>query len=373
MTSVSAIMVLLFAVDSRYVADTCSEVFSDNREISRSTTIVPVIQGQAQANIEELVARTNAKKGLILIQHIESGELRAIAAANGTRGGCFYNQAEAFRQWEPGSVVKSLTVAAAIDEGRIKPSDSFYNSGSRRFGDTLIANALNIERGSYTFQDMLSQSINLGAIAALESLSDSKTIDIQAKQTWYRYMTERFGFGQVTEAYWGEDTGYLPDPKSPFSTRGRYAFASYGIGFTTTPIQITSAYAALVNKGEYAGPTLWKGDISLRYRAVSSQTSTIMTDMLQKTVEKNNAIALRKGYVIGGKSGTGPSADQSGLYQYYRSNGVYVGYVGRSEPEYIVMVKVDEPEDDEVLAGRFAANLWAKQVGNLVDGGFISQ
>ncbi|MCA9329790.1 hypothetical protein KDA11_04040, partial [Candidatus Saccharibacteria bacterium] len=254
----------------------------------------------------------------------------------------------------------------AINEGRLHPDDEFYNAGSRIFGDTIILNAINIAPGMYSYKDMISQSINTGSVAALESLSDNNAIDQQSKQTWYQYMTSVFGFSEYTGAATIEDKGYIPLVDSPFSTQARYAFSSHGIGITVTPMQLTSAYSTLLNHGKYITPKLFSKNNSYRSTLITDQTSSTMQHMLFLATERSNTKALHQGYVMGGKSGTGPSADVSGLYQYYRSNGVYVGYVGKDNPEYIVLAKIDEPEDDQVLASRFAADLWTLQINDII-------
>ncbi len=369
--SVLAILV----VDSS-AAPGCSAHDSNTRFSVQHSSVAPRIQKITDDVLAGGMQTSQSVKGLIVVQRISTGELVAVASQEGPNNGkCFYGQAEAFRAWEPGSVMKPLITAAALDEGKLTLEDSFYNVGRLRIGDDEIVNAVNIPKGYYTYKDMVEKSINLGAVAALQRLSDEDKIDTQSRNTWYDYLTNIYGLGRPTGAYDHEQPGYIPAPNNRQSTNTRYAYTSFGIGLTVTPVQLTSAYAALVNNGIYNTPTLQQADTAnsstAKVSRISPGVSEAIRSVLVSTAKSSNSAALREGYVIGGKSGTGPSADDTGTYQFYRSVGTYIGFVGKSDPEYIVLIKLDEPKTADTFASGTAAKIWASYVGKLIDAGQV--
>ncbi len=334
------------------------------------------MQSTADQLLSKGMKSSGSAKGLVVVQRISTGEITAIASQEGADNKkCFEGQAEAFRAWEPGSVIKTLTATAALNEHRLSLKDTFYNQAQLRIGDDLVVNALNIPRDDYSYQDMISQSINLGAIEALKRLSDHGQIDDQSRATWHGYLTEKYMFGQPTGVYEYEQPGYVPGLDNPLGTDARYARTSFGVGLTVTPIQLATAYAMVVNDGLYVPPTLTVRDSApvVSRQVIAPEVSRTARNMLQTAAVMSNYAAVREGYVIGGKSGTAPSADETGTYQYYRSVGTYIGFAGSVGPEYVVLVKLDEPKDEHTFASRIAANLWAQLVNQLIDTGQIAR
>lgn len=331
---------------------------------------------QQQQQIAEKALNTSMQKskshiGLVLVQHIETGQITAIAAQEGVSNKkCYSGWAEAFKAWEPGSSIKPLVAASALNENRMSLDDTFYNSGQLTFGDTKIVNAMNINKRDYSYREMINYSINIGAVSALKKLSNNNKIDDQAKNTWHQYLTSKFMFGKPTGAFSGEHPGYVPKPNGQYSTEARYAYTSFGIGLTTTPVQLASAYSSLVNDGMYISPKLEVTSPNTpSHRAISSVISNKVVDMLATATKLNVPQATHSGYIVGGKSGTGPAAGESGNYQYYKSNGVYVGFVGKTKPTYIVLAKLDQPETGTKLASAIASMLWTDVVQQMMQSG----
>ena len=343
------------------------------KPFSSNSSIDPTIQDIVDSTLKEKMRSTNSKKGLIAVQEIATGKIVSIGAESSERNmKCFDGWAEAFKEWEPGSVIKPLMAATAINENKIRPSDEFYNSGVIGFGDYRLLNAINIPTKKYTYQDMITKSINIGAVSALEKLGDdSRTISPQSRETWHSYLTHSFAFGKPTGAYRFEQSGFIRKPKGGDDIERRYANMSFGIGMTVTPVQLLSAYAGIINDGRYVSPQLQSSPGSgTNYRQiVTPATSKTITQMLITATATSNRSAVRNGYLVGGKSGTGPSADGAGVYQYYKSVGTYIGFIGKNKPKYVVIARLDEPESEEVLAGVEAARLWAKVTNRIIDNG----
>lgn len=330
-------------------------------------------QDLVQNSLANIVQESQSTRGLVVVQQVATGRIVTIAAQEGKADTkCFGGWTEAFKSYEPGSVMKPLAASAALNEHRMTLSDQFYNPGKLRFGDVTLLNAINIPARDYSYQDMVSQSINIGAVEALKRLSDKQAIDIQARRTWYDYLTKKFLFGKPTGAYSKEQSGYIPTPEGYSGNQARYAHTSFGIGLTLSPVQLTSAYAAMINRGMYVVPKL---QVSVMqppgHQAVSAETSATVIQMLMIAAETSNQPALRPGYVIGGKSGTAPSSDLTGTYQYYNSIGTYIGFIGKTKPEYVVLMKLNEPKESDTLAGKAAAMAWAKTTGQIIDSGFL--
>lgn len=372
--TICLVVLLLFDGSAKYQCQAAGH--ANQPSVGSSSTIEPDTQLMADNMLAQDMEKSKSSKGLIVVQRIATGEITTIASQQGDNNRkCFDGRAEAFRAWEPGSVMKPLTVTAALNERKLSLNDTFYNPGQVRIGDDLIVNAPNIPKDHYTFQRVITKSINLGAVEALKRLSDRGQIDAQSRQTWHHYLTDIYKFGQPTGAFKFEQSGYVPGLHGPLSTNARFAQTSFGIGLTATPVQLTTAYAMLLNKGVYVAPTLQKAapETGEKQSVIAPDVSQTAKQMLQAATAVNNYEAVHEGYEVGGKSGTAPSADQTGTYQYREGIGSYIGFVGKTSPEYIVLVKLDEPKTDDVFASSVAARLWASFVSQLIVSGQIGR
>ena len=278
--------------------------------------------------------------------------------------------------WEPGSVMKPLIIGAAFSEKSATPETSFYDSGQMTIGDRTISNSTDWGSQTMSFRDIINKSLNTGAVFVLKTLGGG-SINDKARNTWYDYMTKHYFFGKNTGVQQGGETsGYVPEPNKGYGLEVLYANTAFGQGVTLTPIQLISAYNALINGGTYYKPnlvaetidgtkkTISKPEVVAR-NVVSPQASQDIRQMIKEALEINNRAAVREGYNIGGKSGTAQIAER-GVYRTDLYNGAYVGYLGGDTPQYLILVRIDGPRTPG-FASAEAYKTWDEISNNLID------
>lgn len=283
---------------------------------------------------------------------------------------------------EPGSIMKVLTTAAALDSGSVKENQSYFDPSHFEVDDAVVRN-IEEDGGAQTrtISDILQYSLNTGATWLLMQMGGGEIND-KGRELWYKYMTDHYGFGNPTGIEQGDNSeavGIIPSPTEGYGLNIRYANTSFGQGMTVTPIQMAAAVAAVVNGGTYYQPHLLAGtknedgSISpithdvVRKNVVSEQTSKTIIKFMNNVVEKNNRTAAREGYQVGGKTGTAEFARPEGGYYEDRFNGTYVGYVGGDVPEFVIMVRVDDPKVDGYAGSKAAGPIFADTANMLMD------
>jgi cell division protein FtsI (penicillin-binding protein 3)/stage V sporulation protein D (sporulation-specific penicillin-binding protein) len=349
-------------------------------------TIDLSMQQMAEDYIKSGVDRTSALRGSVIIMEINTGAIKAMAnypTYNPSQydkindQSIFINTATSM-PWEPGSVMKPLTVSASLNEGKSNPNTSYFDPGYVKVGDRTVTNAVPWGAQNTTIRDVLVQSLNTGAVFALKTLGDG-SINSTARNIWYKYLTDHYRFNKQTGVQQtGETVGYIADPNEGDGLEVRYSNTSFGQGLSVTPIQLIAAYAAVINGGNYYKPTLIadsdkNGKVVdpkstlVAKDVVSINTSEQIKDILRNALEVNNKAALRKGYVLGAKSGTAEVADKNGNYRTDVYNGSYIGYIGGADgPKYIMLVRIDEPKTSGFASAQ-AYKIWDEISNKLID------
>ncbi len=259
--------------------------------------------------------------------------------------------------YEPASVCKTFTYAAAINEGAMAPTDTYYNKGYTYVEDRRMQNALtNTALGEITFRTALDYSFNTGSIEALRRLGGGK-ITKAARTKLYGYLTDNFGLGKRTGIELNDAPGIIISPEEDEGNAVRYANMTFGQGMNLTMIQVAAAFSSLVNGGDYYQPTIIAGTMkndafykdenkkALR-QTVSENTSEQMRSMLEEVRSKEVPRSGDKaGYKIGIKTGTSETYDASGKYTSDATIASVIGYGRKNQqgsmPEYVVMVRLD--------------------------------
>lgn len=296
---------------------------------------------------------------------------------------------------EPGSSMKILTAAAALDQGVVTPTTSFYDPAH------WIVDGFNItdieEDGGareQNVQSILSLSLNTGATWELMQMGEPGGTTINAKgiKAWHEYMASHFLFGEPTGIEQGyESAGFVPpaDMSNP-SIKLRYANTSFGQGVQITALQEAAAVASVVNGGTYYQPTLVSSitnpadgrvdvnQLKIKEKdVVSASVSRDMVPLLQNVVKKYhsegfNFLNFSQNYMVGGKTGTAQVAKPTGGYYKDIYNGTYAGFVGGNKPEYVIVVFNIKPGVSG-YAGSFAAMpVFADLAHMLIDKGYVS-
>jgi cell division protein FtsI (penicillin-binding protein 3) len=259
--------------------------------------------------------------------------------------------------YEPGSVLKPLTLAAAMESNVIRASDTYDDRGYIVVGGRRILNSDRRSHGVCTMGDILSKSLNVGAAH----------VAVQLGPTRYYEMMRRFGLGEITGidlAY--EAAGIMRVPGDSDWHMSDLGANSYGQGISLTPIQVVSAYTALANDGQLMQPHVVSSirsggastvvdPIPLR-QVISEDVADTITQMLVEAIEKGIKLAIVPGYRFAGKSGTAGIPDQEG-YQAEDIIASFVGYGPVPNPRFVILVKFDRPREGywgmEVAAPEF--------------------
>lgn len=250
--------------------------------------------------------------------------------------------------YEPGSVFKPITMAAAIDSGRVGPETTYTDTGEAKFGSYTIKNSDNKAHGLTSMVGVLENSLNTGAIFAEQELGNDNFLEY----------VKKFGFGKMTGIELGHETGgniRLLDNNKDIN----FATASFGQGITVTPLQMITAYAALANGGKIMKPYIVKEkrrndqvieitEPKVLAQPISLRTSTIISGMLVSVVRNGHAKrAGVAGYRLGAKTGTAQVAAGKGYGDKYIHTAA--GYGPIDNPAFVMLVKLNDPK-----AGQFA-------------------
>lgn len=281
---------------------------------------------------------------------------------------------------EPGSIMKTLTVAAALDSGAVDMNHSYFDPGYAKIDDATITNVEEVGgSGTRSIQDILKMSLNTGAVHLLGQMGGGE-INSKARNTWYDYMTNHYQLGKLTGVEQGyESEGILPDPNEGYGLNVQFANTSFGQGMTATPLQMLSALSSVVNGGTYYQPHLVDKRIDsdnketpispkiVKSDTVSEEVSGNLVRMMQYTASQNNKPATRSGYLVGGKTGTAQIANPAGGYYDDRFNGTYLGFVGGKKINYTIIVRVNEPKIRGYAGSKAAAPIFASIANMLMN------
>jgi cell division protein FtsI/penicillin-binding protein 2 len=263
--------------------------------------------------------------------------------------------------YEPGSVFKMLTAVAGLELGTVGMTTKIDDSGTLKLdgGRTKISDADGIDLGWMTFEDIIAYSRNVGAARVALGLGPSlRDSSVALHDTW-----SEFGFGRPTGVdLAGEVEGLVSDPTVTSWREIDLANGSFGQGVAVTPMQLATAFAAMVNDGMLVTPHVVRGigddDISPAPRAtglVSPILSHQLVELMRHVVTEVDFYrdrTLVPGYVVGGKTGTAQIWDaEAGQFKRDLFNYSFVGYIGRSVPEIVVAVRIEEARPSYIRRG----------------------
>jgi len=251
--------------------------------------------------------------------------------------------------YEPGSVYKSIAMAAAIDDGDVTPNHTFYESGPIEVDEYEIRNSTDEYRGRQTMTNVLEQSSNIGMAYVAKKIG---------RNLFYSYMM-KFGFGERTGIeFVTEESG-----KIQYFTQwadSELVTAAFGQGIAVTPLQMVNGYAALANGGilmqpyivesvEHSDGTVEVTEPTVIGQAISEDTSNTITAMLVSAVENGVAKnAQVDNHYVAGKTGTsqtykwGKPLEGAGT-----TITSFAGYGPVDDPKFVILVKLDRPRQSE--------------------------
>jgi cell division protein FtsI (penicillin-binding protein 3) len=314
-------------------------------------TIDTGLQYKAQQILAVEVERLEAEWAVAVVIEVKTGKIVLAAEAPsvdpndpaksppGERGARVFQFA-----YEPGSTMKSLTAATALDLGFANMGTQVSAPDSIDVFDRTISDSFSHETLDLTLTGVLRYSSNVGTVLIARDIPASSRYD---------YML-RFGFGKPTEVgFEGETSGVLNDYQNWDGVTN--LTTTFGQGLSVSPIQMASAYQALANEGVKLNPILVAGckdeeggltsvPKSIATQVVSPQTARDVVLMLEKVVEDGSVGKLTAvpGYRSAGKTGTGQIAEGAGYGEFFASS--FFGMAPVENPQYAVGVMVYKPK-----------------------------
>jgi cell division protein FtsI/penicillin-binding protein 2 len=254
-----------------------------------------------------------------------------------------YNRAVS-TQYEPGSVFKILTMAAAIDTGTVAPRTTYLDTGYFEIDNTYI---YNWDQGAWGTQDMI------GCLEHSLNVCLARVASLMGKDKFYTYM-QRFGIGHKTGIDLADEAdGRLKTPADSDWYNIDLGTNSFGQGVAVSPIQLITAASAIANNGKMVYPHVLYGMVSNGHQydtppqtlgtPISPQTARTITEMLAIALEDGSSVARVNGYRIAGKTGTAQIPGPNGLYDPSLTNASFIGWGPVDDPQFLVFIWLDRP------------------------------
>lgn len=344
------------------------------------TDLTLTLDAELQHDVEQAlgtaVTRYQAESGVAIVLDAKNGDILAMASAptynlNQARSkGPKTSAREDKQNWclelayEPGSTLKTLTIAAALEQKAVTTSTIFQCSGSRRILNKTIHCATHggsqRGHGPQNIAQVLQQSCNLATVECGERLG--------AKQL-YHYLTE-FGLGEKTNIGLPRETrGRLINPEEKPWRPISLANISFGQGLSVTPLQLAAAYTTFVD-GTYHAPRLIQsyhdpntGKVthlppSLSRTILSRTTAQQVRQMLGTVLEEHGTgqPAQVAGYTAGGKTGTAQISDEGAYKGRYAAS--FVGLVPLNQPQFVILTMIRDPKGPDHFGGSVAGPIF---------------
>lgn len=323
---------------------------NDSGESDIITTIEPSVQNALEVAMQKVKDSWDSSFTGGIVMDPNSGAIYAMTHLPGYDLNNFSSvkDPEIYRDpivenvYEFGSVVKPLTMAAAIDSGAVTPSTTYEDKGFLQIGPDRISNFDKKGRGVVTMQEVLSKSLNTGTTFAMQKMGHN---------TFKKYMLS-YGLDEKT----GID---LPDETSGIVTNLdskrdiEYATASFGQGIAITPIEMIRALASVVNGGYLVTPHLARAHVykdpvertkEIVYekgaQVLKPETSETLQKMLTTVVDTSllNGSMKLEHYRVGAKTGTAQIPDPTGGYYSDRYMHSFFGFFPSYDPKFIIFL-----------------------------------
>jgi cell division protein FtsI/penicillin-binding protein 2 len=342
-------------------------------------TIDSVLQADVEKVLDKSIEKTGALAGTVIVMNPRNGEILAMASSPRADVDQYWrdeysdiiNNHEnifnyAIKSYEPGSVVKVLTMAAAIDAGVVEPNTEFIDEGEFEIGGVTIRNWNEKAWGPQNMTSCMQNSLNV-CLAWVATQLES--------EQFYNYFQD-FGFGQMTGIELsGESPGLVKSYWSSDYTRSELGTNAFGQGIEITPIQMVKAVSAIANQGEMVAPRIIHSIIDDGYRytppktvvghPISPETAATLTEMLQESLQNESSLALVPGYSLAGKTGTAEIYVAGQGYKSKATNTSFVGWGPTDDPQFLVYVWISKPSAS-IWGSEIAAPIFKQVVEKLV-------
>lgn len=316
------------------------------------------LQAEAEAALDEAVAAADARGAAAVVLDPSDGAVLALAATPGYHPDEVATASPEARRnrpvtdvFEPGSVMKALTVATAIEEGVVAADAAWHVPASVEVGGHRFTDATPTDGAVRDLPEIVATSSNVGLIQLAEELGPDRLHAGLAA----------FGVGESPGlGFPGEAAGVLPATDAWSATS--LPTIAIGQGVSVSLLHTATAFATLAADGERVTPTLLADEAPApRERVVSPATARAVTDLLVGVVDDGTGVAASiPGYAVAGKTGTAQKPSESARgYEDGAYVATFAGYAPADDPAVVVAVMIDEPQDD-VYGGIVAAPVFAE-------------
>jgi len=339
-------------------------------------TIDREIQAMTQQVLEEHVQTSGSDSGTAIVMDPKTGEILAMVSTPRMDLNDYSHYEDIYTEtvpynravgqiYEPGSIFKVVTMAAALDLGLVTPDTVFLDQGVYQIGGITIRNWNGQAWGPQTMLGCLQHSLNV-CLAWVGSEVGS--------ENFYRYVNA-FGFGAPSGVdLGGEQNGTVKRPGDSDWYPADLGTNAFGQGIAVTPIQMVMAVSAFINDGQMVIPHVVKSviqdgaqyNISPQFagQPISAETAHTLTEMLATSLEFESSAALVSGYRLAGKTGTAQIPNAGG-YTLEQTNTSFVGWGPVDDPCFLVFVWLEKP-DTSIWASVVTAPVFADIVDHLV-------
>lgn len=331
------------------------------------------LQWYAQQLIAQQVQATQATNGSLVVLDVKTGEVLALATAptfdpDNRPSGDFTANPAISDVYEPGSVNKVITAAAALQAGVVNPATVIEVPGVYQVSNKLLHDAEEHGLEYLTFAGVLAKSSNIGTVKVAQKLGADRLYT----------MMRNFGFGERTGlGLPGESRGIVPKPADWSGTS--IANIPIGQGISVNSVQVASVYATLANDGVRVQPSIIKnirdaaGHVTppaapARHRITTSKVAAQIRAMLESAVSEQGTapLAAVPGYRVAGKTGTAQRVATSGPRKGYY-DGTYtssfIGMAPADAPRFVTAVVLQGTGAKGYFGGQVAAPLFSKVMG----------
>ena len=335
-------------------------------KVPNGTTLVLTINRDLQSRVEEILDESlnkyGAESGTVIVMDPRNGEILAMASTprmdlnNYSNYFSLYDDGSQFNpsigmSYEPGSVLKILTMAAALDTGTVRPDTTFVDTGAIEVGGITIRNWNRDSWGEQNMVGCLQHSLNV----CLAWVATQMGI-----QNFYGYM-ERFGLGRPTGIdLSGEAIGRLKVPGDTDWYPVDLGTNAFGQGVSVTPLQMLMAASSIANDGRMVTPHVLYSmlrdghqyNVPSQYAGspITAETAHTLSTMLAASLEQESSQALLPGYRLAGKTGTAQIPTEYG-YDGTHTNVSFIGWGPVDDPQFMVYVWLQRP----------SASIWSSE------------
>ncbi len=331
---------------------------ADIPQVPNGTTLILTLDRDLQAATEQILddslTKYGAQGGTIVIMDPRNGEILAMASTPRMDLNQFWNYSSIYHNaseynlavstpYEPGSVLKILTMAAALDNSTVTPATTFLDTGSILIGGITIKNWNDEAWGLQDMEGRIQNSLNV-CMAWVSSQMGA--------QNFYGYMN-CFGLGHLTGIDLADEAaGRLKAPGDTDWSPADLGTNAFGQGVATTSIQMMMAASAIANNGRMVTPHVLYAmvrdgrqfNVPAQYAGspISVHTAQTLDQMLVTSIKNEASLASVPGYNIAGKTGTAQIPVEGG-YDPINTNASFIGWGPMDDPRFMIYVWLESP------------------------------